>query len=262
MASKQAILNILGLGAVPLTIASLNQFLPVPQPSLAVPSPPLVLDHRHTYLIVGDSLIEGGIGPELENRLRLNNVRLVTRKGKQSTGLLHPERLDWYRELDTIFSEQNYDVVIIMFGLNDLTDITDAAGNKYFLGSPAWQIVYAQKVEQMVQIVFQQGKAKKLIWLGAPIVPDDYKYPYINNTNVQMINNLYRQVLRRYANTIFIDTYPVYSADGKWTQFIKDSQGNLLRVRTQDGIHITDVGGKIMTDIIIRVMRAHRIRLL
>jgi hypothetical protein len=129
------------------------------------------------------------------------------------------------------------------------------------LGSPSWQVAYAQKVDQMMQKVLRQGRAKRVIWLGAPIAPDNYKYAHINNTNIQMINNLYRSVLPRYPNTIFIDTYYIYTIDGKWTPVIVDQNGEVQQVRTQDGIHITYAGGKIMTDIVIQVMRANYISL-
>jgi hypothetical protein len=256
----QTAIYLLGLGIIPLALVTLNQIAPLPQPVSAKPKPAPVMDRNSSYLIIGDSLIEGGVGTELENRLRINNVRLLKRQGKQSTGLLHPDRMDWFKELDIIFSEQKYDVVIIMFGLNDLADISEN-GTKYILGTPEWQVVYSNKVDQMVQKIFGQGRAKKLIWLGAPIAPDNYKYAHINNANIQMINNLYRATLGKYPNTIFIDTYPVYTVNGRWTQEMYDFQGVLQRVRTQDGIHITYEGGRIMTEIVLQVMRANSIRL-
>lgn len=219
-----------------------------------------MIDRNASFLIIGDSLIEGGVGTELEKRLLNNNVRHVKRQGKSSTGLLHPERLDWYAELDKIFAERTYDVVIIMFGLNDLADISDSNG-KHLLGTPSWQSAYARKVDQMMQKVLRQGRAKRIIWLGAPIAPDNYKYAHINNTNIQMINNLYRAVLPRYPNTIFIDTYYIYTINGKWTPVITDQRGEVQQVRTQDGIHITYAGGRIMTDIVIQIMRANYISL-
>jgi hypothetical protein len=218
------------------------------------------LSRSSRFLIIGDSLIEGGIGTELEKRLLNNNVRLVHRQGKQSTGLLHPERLDWYQEIDKIFANQTYDVVIVMFGLNDLANINTSQG-KLILGTPEWQTAYAEKVRHMLDKIFRQGKAKKVVWLGAPIAPDNYKYRQINNTNIQMINNLYRRVLAKYDNAIFIDTYTVYSWQGRWTPVMPDSQGVWQRVRTRDGIHITYAGGKMMTDIVIKVLQEHQIEL-
>jgi len=218
------------------------------------------INRNSKFLIIGDSLIEGGVGTELEKRLLSNKVRLVHRQGKQSTGLLHPERLDWYQEIDKIFAKQTYDVVIVMFGLNDLANINTSEG-KLILGSPEWQTAYAAKVTQMLDKIFRQGRAKKIVWLGAPIAPDNYKHRQINNTNIQMINNLYRHVLAKYDNAIFIDTYPVYSLQGRWTPVMPDSQGVWQRVRTRDGIHITYAGGKIMTDVVIKVLQEHQIEL-
>jgi len=209
-----------------------------------------------SYLLIGDSMMQDGIGSELENSLLSNKVSAVYRKAIQSTGLLHPERLNWYAEVDRLLSQRKYDVVIIMVGLNDADHMTDSSGVYQMFGTNKWKVAYAQKVEQMLDQLLVKNKVKKVVWVGLPVAPDKFW-----DNNVRVLNDVYKTVVSRYVNAIFVDTYDRFKVNGKWSAVVKDNRGNARTARQEDGLHMTIHGGKIMADLILDTMKKHDIQL-
>jgi len=217
---------------------------------------PTVVAAGASYLLIGDSMMQDGIGSELENSLLSNKVSAVYRKAVQSTGLLHPERLNWYAEVDRLLSQRKYDVVIIMVGLNDADHMTDSRGVYQMFGTNKWRVAYAQKVEQMLDQLLVKNKVKKVVWVGLPVAPDKFW-----DNNVRVLNDVYKTVVSRYVNAIFVDTYDRFKVNGKWSAVVKDNRGNARTARQEDGLHMTIHGGRIMADLILDTMQKHNIQL-
>jgi hypothetical protein len=209
-----------------------------------------------SYLLIGDSMMQDGIGSELEARLRENKAGAIFRKAIQSTGLLHPERLNWYAEVDRLFSVRKYDVVIIMLGLNDADHMMDANGVYQTFGTAKWKVAYARKVEQMLKQLLEKQQVKKVVWVGLPVGPDRFW-----DTNVRVLNEVYRTVTDRYVNAIFVDTYDRFKVNGRWASVVKDNRGTARVARQSDGLHMTIHGGKITADLIIDDMKKNNIPL-
>lgn len=209
-----------------------------------------------SYLLIGDSMMQDGIGSELEARLRENKAGAIFRKAIQSTGLLHPERLNWYAEADRLLANRKYDVVIIMLGLNDADHMLDANGVYQTFGTAKWKVAYARKVEQMLKQLLERQQIKKVIWVGLPIGPDRFW-----DNNVRVLNEVYRTVTDRYVNAIYVDTYDRFKVNGRWASVVKDNRGVARTARQSDGLHMTIHGGKITADLIIEVMKKNNIPL-
>ncbi len=208
-----------------------------------------------SYLLIGDSMMQDGIGSELENSLLNSKVSAVYRKAIQSTGLLHPDRLNWYAEVDRLLANRKYDVVIIMLGLNDADHMTDSSGTYQMFGSNKWKVAYAQKVEQMLNQLLVKNKVKKVVWVGLPVAPDKFW-----DNNVRVLNDVYKTVVSRYINAIYVDTYDRFRVNGKWSSVVKDNRGNARTARQEDGLHMTIHGGRIMADLILDTMKKHDIQ--
>ena len=81
--------------------AALVAGLALPRASRAdepVPALPAEPGTRKKILILGDSMIAGGVGLFLENGLRKVHGHEVRRKGKSSTGLARPDFFSWPKE--------------------------------------------------------------------------------------------------------------------------------------------------------------------
>jgi len=223
--------------------------------SLTVQKPNLV-SAGASYLLIGDSMMQDGIGSELENSLLSGKVSAVHRKAIQSTGLLHPERLNWYAEVDRLLASRKYDVVIIMLGLNDADHMTDSRGVYQMFGTDEWKVAYAQKVEQMLHQLLVKKQVKKVVWVGLPVAPDKFW-----DHNVRVLNDVYKTVASRYVNAMYVDTYDRFKVNGKWSAVVKDNRGNARTARQEDGLHMTIHGGRIVADLILDTMKKNDIQL-
>lgn len=233
--------------------ASLEPLLAQPTPT---PERPYPIPLGASYLLIGDSMMQDGIGSELENLLKQNKAGRVFRQAIQSTGLLHPERLNWYKEVDRLLAQRPYDVVIIMLGLNDADHLRDANGVWHTFGTPKWKLAYARKVEQMLKQLLNKNQVKRVVWVGLPVGPDRFW-----DTNVRVLNEVYRTVVGRHLNAVYVDTYDRFRVNGRWAAVVKDDRGVARTARQADGLHMTIHGGRIMADLIIKVMRQHDIAL-
>ncbi|MFN3925827.1 MAG: DUF459 domain-containing protein [Pseudanabaenaceae cyanobacterium] len=233
--------------------ALLPQQTPAPEPEFMPPRPNRV-PAGASFLLIGDSMMQDGIGSELENSLKALKASRVFRKAIQSTGLLHPERLNWYAEVDRLLAQRQYDVVVIMLGLNDADHIRDANGVYQNFGTPQWKLAYARKVEQMLNQLLIKNKVKRVVWVGLPVGPD----PFWDN-NVRVLNEVYRTVVSRNLNAAYVDTYNRFLVNGRWSAVVKDDRGVARTARQADGLHMTIHGGRIMADLIIDVMKKNEI---
>jgi hypothetical protein len=217
---------------------------------------PIVVPAGASYLLIGDSMMQDGIGSELEQRLKDNKVGSVYRQAIQSTGLLHPERLNWYAEADRLLARRRYDVVVIMLGLNDADHMMDANGVYQTFGTAKWKVAYARKVEQMLNQLLVKNKVKKVVWVGLPVGPDRFW-----DNNVRVLNEVYKAVVNRHLNAVYVDTYDRFKVNGRWASVVADNRGVARTARQSDGLHMTIHGGKIMADLIIDAMKKNNITL-
>jgi hypothetical protein len=160
------------------------------------------------------------------------------------------------RQVDRLLANRKYDVVIIMLGLNDADHMTDSSGVYQMFGTNKWKIAYAQKVEQMLNQLLVKNRVKKVVWVGLPVAPDKFW-----DNNVRVLNDVYKTVVSRYVNAIYVDTYDRFRVNGKWSAVVKDNRGNARTARQEDGLHMTIHGGRIMADLILDTMKKNDIQL-
>ncbi|MEO6729468.1 MAG: DUF459 domain-containing protein [Candidatus Dojkabacteria bacterium] len=215
------------------------------------PQKPNPVPEGSSYLIFGDSMMQQGIGSSLENGLLAGKVSGVTREAIQSTGLLHPDRLDWFKEAASLADQTHPAVAIVMLGLNDLDNIYDAAtGRSYLYGNDDWKLAYAQKVDQMLNLLINEKGIKKVFWIGLPIAREDNW-----NYGINIENEVFKSVASRYINAVYIDTTARFAVNGGYSETVTDDAGNTQFARQFDGIHMNLFGGQVMADYILNIMR-------
>lgn len=204
------------------------------------------------FLMIGDSMFQWGLGSEIENKLLSLNGK-VYREAIQSTGLLHPERLDWYNRLDQLLSANNYDVVILSFGLND-TDFVMENGAIYQFAQPGWNEAYQRKVASMLYKLLVQYKVKKVVWVGLPVT----KTQYWTSVATRM-NSIFKAEVDKYVNAVFIDTYARLAENGGYSEYATDDSGYRAVARQGDGIHVNLFGGRVLADLVITKLRENEV---
>lgn len=197
------------------------------------------------FLLIGDSMMLVGFGPALENSLLKYNGVSVVREGVYSTGLNRIDYFDWFTKSDELINQHKPDVLIVMFGANDGQGIKDKSGKAHELGSESWKEVYRERVRVYLSRV--SPKLKKLYWVGHPITGNDNFL-----AKFQAMNPIYKSECEKFPNAVFIDTWERFAVNGAYSQTISDDNGLRQIAKQSDGVHVTDFGGKVLTDFVMK----------
>jgi len=229
------------VGGVEVNVDDLPSFNPKPEFSGRPPIPPV----RNTRLrkptnaqklrvvVVGDSLA-AGIGYFAERVFKPFFVDVV-KQGRISTGLARPDYFDWQRQMQVIVDRYRPDLTIVMVGENDNQDLQAPGGaTVQEIGQPGWADTYTQRVEAFARTA--SSRKGHVVWVGLPITRDENRWPI-----TQRLNQIYQAVADRLPNVTFVDTWRIFSKDGRYTAYYRD--GDTVRlIREADGIHFTADG--------------------
>ena len=186
--------------------------------------------------IGGDSMV-GQFGPMLENTAETGGLVEVTQVLYEfSSGLTRPDFLDWPVRLRDVTQGQDPDVIVLFFGGNDAQAI-QVEGVWHEFGSDVWIGEYRARVGDLMAELDEDGR--DVYWMGMPIVrSDEFRQ------KVEVLNDIYRSEAERYEGVTFVDSWSVFTgADGQFSEYLTDADGNLVDMRLNDGIHLTTAGG-------------------
>lgn len=217
-------------------------------PSATITSKPESKKKELKILIIGDSLILHGFGPQLEKDLSaLENVK-VKREGQYNTGLNRINYFDWYKETSQLLEKDKQDYLIVMFGSNDGQEIITPDGVHIQLYSSGWEDAYRERVKVFMDLV--SPKVSKVFWIGQPIPgnKDFYK-------KFTIFNSIYDEESKNYNNITYINTWDRFAVNGKFSQIVADDAGQSGVVKENDGVHLTVHGSKILSRFVINIIK-------
>ncbi len=197
--------------------------------------------------IGGDSMV-GQFGPMLENTAEAGGLVEVTEVLYEfSSGLTRPDFLDWPVRLREIREVQDPDVIVLFFGGNDAQAI-QIDGVWHEFGSDTWMAEYRTRVGDLMYELDEDGR--DVYWMGMPIVrSDDFRQ------KVEVLNEIYRSEAERFESVNFVDSWSVFTgADGEFSEYLTDSNGDLVDMRLNDGIHLTTAGGIRLAEVAFGVI--------
>ena len=212
--------------------------------------PPPLDPNAKKILLLGDSMIAGGLGLFLENGLRKQHGYNVHRKGKSSTGLARPDFFSWPKEARAQVDAFAPDAVVAMFGGNDVQGLYMGKGEWITWPEVGWSAEYARRVNAFADIVAPDGRP--LFWIGMPVMrPEKF------HVRVQRVNTIYRAEMAIRPGGHFIDIWRLLAdADGEYTDRLDVDGipgGKTVRVRAGDGIHLS-VAGAYRTEAHVRAI--------
>jgi S-formylglutathione hydrolase FrmB len=236
-----------------------DEHLPVviPEISVLAPEPPPPPPEPETdsarpaarrvgkVLLLGDSMMLEGLGPQLQKELRRRYENLtVERDGRYGTGLTRLDYFDWLDFFDRMLVKYSPELVILTVGANDPQDILDPEGppgrRRIFVGTAGWNEVYAARVAKLLKLAEDRGV--RVFWVGLPIMGRE---PY--GGRVANINAVAAAACAGAPNCRFWDSWlSVADARGRFISYALDEKGRRLRLRGRDSIHLTEEGGRIM----------------
>ena len=216
-------------------------------PSEAAAQSSYLGEPKETYqvFVFGDSLAAGlfaGMSRMAEGDLRIS----FDGRFKDDSGLARLEFYDWAAALPKIQERRNIDIAVILLGSNDGQDMRSATSVIPF-STPDWATTYAQRVDEIVEILKAKGTA--VYWVELPPMG-----PEPLELETKYVATIQRDRVQK-SEVRYIDTRSVFAdKDDRYTDKGPDVDGKETRLRTRDGIHFLKSGnnklGKLVLDAI------------
>lgn len=210
----------------------------IPATPAAPPEPPSFF-----IAVLGDSLgvlMAQGLQEAYAERPEI----AVLRKAKESSGIVRDDFYDWPRAVrDMLAKPEHIDIAILIIGSNDRQEMPDKTSPLAFRGpdgvaiSPEFLAAYANRVET-ISAQFRD-KHIPLVWVGLPVMKNEKM-----SAELGQLNEIYRQRASK-AGAVYIDIWEAFLNDsGKFDAFGPDLNGEIVKLRTADGIHFTKAGAR------------------
>jgi len=197
--------------------------------------------------IGGDSMV-GQFGPMLDNRAAQSGMVETEFVFEFESGLSRPDFLDWPASLENVSAELDPDVFILYFGGNDAQAIFQEEGEWIEFGTPEWEEEYRRRVADVMTSLDESGHW--VYWMGMPIVRSETFRP-----RVELLNEIYEDEAGAFDRVRFIDAWPVFEGpDGGYSEYLTDSDGNLVDMRLDDGVHYTTAGAIRLAEVVYDIL--------
>lgn len=203
-----------------------------PQPAVpAQPAGPAI-----SVAVVGDSLsvfLAQGLQDVYGERPGINFIK----RNREASGLVREDYFDWPKGLRELLSgTDKIDAVVVMIGSNDRQQLRDESGVHEPL-TERWRELYARRIDALAAIA--REKSVPLIWVGLPIMRSA-KY----STDLLAFNDIYRARAQA-AGVAYVDVWEAFTGDdGAYVVSGPDVGGEIVRLRTADGVHFTRAGAR------------------
>lgn len=195
-------------------------------------------------LVAGDSLV--GYLPLVLGEAVAGRPVEVIDAWKGSSGLARPDFHDWPATLASLMEEHDPDVVLIGFGGNDTQSLTIADGSEPPIprDDARWQPEYSRRVGEALDAIEADGRT--LWWIGLPLSDRDN----LEELRPAMTEAFEEQIAERpWAH--YVDTLEVLAPDGVYRTQLPGPDGQEVRVRADDGIHLSPAGMRMILDLFL-----------
>lgn len=184
-------------------------------------------------LIVGDFLASG-LGDGLTAAFETSPGVVVEARGNVSSGLVRDDYYDWPEQLPKMIDELKPVIVVVMIGANDRQQmVTDTAKERF--RTDGWLAEYRRRVLSFGKEV--TDRKIPLLWVGLPAFESDQM-----TADAAQMNQLYRNQVESIGGE-FVDIWDGFVDEN--SNFIvtgSDVNGQQVRLRTSDGINLTQAG--------------------
>lgn len=190
-------------------------------------------------VLAGDSMMAVGLAPVLRRSLSAGGGVQVIKAYRSGTGLARPEVFDWLQHYPVMLGETQPAVVICSLGANDGQNVQSGKQVLAF-GSAAWDEFYRARLTAYLDLLTRNQT--RVLWVGMPAM----RAPSFAR-KMQHMNALVQDVLTNYPSVTWLDPNPVLSSESQnFTQFRSNERGKLIKLRADDGIHMTDEGAAFL----------------
>jgi hypothetical protein len=201
--------------------------------------------------LVGDSMMAVGLAPVLRRALAKEENVNVVRAYRSGTGLGRPDVFNWMEEYPKMRGVQKPQIIICAIGANDAQGF-QIGKTVYAFGTPQWNAVYAERVRNFLSLLGQDGA--RIIWLGMPVMRE----PNFSK-RMMAVSALTKSVVTEYPQVTWLDPNLFLNDAGTgFTQFRFNQKGQMIRLRGDDGIHLSDEGAAYLVPSILNWIQAQQ----
>lgn len=183
-------------------------------------------------LVVGDSQAQGLAGG-LRWLYRTNRKVRILDHSKISTGLVSVAFYNWPDQVHKLTATEHADVAVVMFGANDRPPVrVHGAVDPTMLAN--FTKIYSARVRDIITTL--QNAHIPVIWVGHPIVRDE-----TFSADMTILNDIFQRQATQ-NNAQFAPLWSAFSEDDHYSAYGEGVDGVKVRLRADDGIHLTPPG--------------------
>lgn len=160
-----------------------------------------------------------------------------------STSLARPDYFNWPARLREVDADSNPEAVVLFIGANDHQDMTDADGDRLVEGSPEWQAEWSRRLAITFDLLEKDGR--HVFWVTQPPMRDSGL-----DDGIDQINALAGVVIAERDFVSAIDIWPLFGGEGGFAQRITGPDGDEIRARIDDGVHLTRSAASWVADLV------------
>jgi hypothetical protein len=193
-------------------------------------------------LVAGDSMAEP-LGYELRDVSADEGLVRVRVEFRISSGLSRPDYFDWPAHMAAVIAEFTPDFVVWHSGGNDAQNLQTPEGVAA-VASPEWAAEYGRRVAQLMDVSTARGT--RMYWLGLPPIRDEP-----GQGAAQAINAAAARAAASRALVTYLDLAPMFAGhDGAFAMFANGADGQPVKVRQEDGVHLSVEGTAWVADLV------------
>jgi hypothetical protein len=197
---------------------------------------------------LGDSTAQP-IAQGIERNVKEQPAFVVRSYFRNASGLARPAYFDWHKVARGLLQRSVPEIAVITFGANDTQGLS--APGRYYPAAPLtpeWRQEYQRRVTTLLQLFTERGVR---VFLVLQTYDPARKYAAL----MAEINAALQGSASGMEGVVLIDTPALLAtADGEYSNFATDSQGNKITLRGEDGLHLTGTGGGYLARRILRAM--------
>jgi len=217
----------------------------VPRITALAPLAPVDAGKPRVVALAGDSMMAVGLSATLMRQaVGDKNLRIV-KVFRSGTGLARPEVFNWMDEYPAMLGTETPDVVIVAIGANDGQGFV-VDGKVLAYGTDDWRKVYQGRLASYLAMVGASGA--RVVWVGLPPM----RIPAYNE-KIETINRIAYTVVSQSRDATWWNPVSYVGDDqGNFREFLTLSNGQTMRLRATDGIHLSDEGAGLLTSVLMK----------
>ena len=164
-----------------------------------------------------------------------------------STSLARPDYFNWPAEITSMVDRLDPDAVVLFIGANDHQDMAAADGTRLVEGTVEWQQEWTRRLELTLDLL--ESDDRHVFWVTQPPMRDSGL-----DEGIDLINELAAPVVAERDFVSAIDIWELFGGSDGFSERIARADGDEIRARIDDGVHLTRNAASWVADIVFTEM--------